>query len=184
MTVSPPCASASQLANQTVHPASCHHQIDSFNRPFDPSNMPEALPSVPSFSEQQVHDLANIIHSVMQQYFAPSNQITSASIPASHDQPPSISPAPQETQKEEDEQLLQLAIAENTTEKQEHQPLYQATVKSILSTIPRRCTARSSRDSAACLSNALLLACQHVMFLNTLLDYIEHSKGLEATGQG
>ena len=104
---------------------------------------------------------------------------------------------------------LQQAIvkedAENTAEKQEQQPLYQATVeditesttesttkhgssmadsKSTLSTIPRLCTARSSGDSAACLSNALLLACQHTMFLNTLPGYIEHSEGIEATGQG
>ena len=39
-----------------------------------PVNLPGALPLVPSFSEQQVHDLVNIVHSVMQQYFAPSNQ--------------------------------------------------------------------------------------------------------------
>ena len=49
--------------------------------------LPEALSSVLSFSEQQVHDLINIVHSVMQQYFAPqnqppSNQTISASIPS------------------------------------------------------------------------------------------------------
>ena len=119
---------------------------------------------------------------------------------------PPTPPAPQETRKEEDEQLLQQAIVkedvENTAEKQEQQPLYQATFtesttgsttkhgssmpdsKSTLSTIPRLCTARSSGDSAACLSNALLLACQHTMFLTTLPGYIEHSEGIEATGQG
>ena len=121
----------------------------------------------------------------MQQYFASQHP---------QNQPSSTPPAPQETQKEEDEQL----------QKQEQQPLYQATVKDItesttesitkhgssmpnskstLSKIPRLCTARSSGDSAACLSNTLLLACQHIMFLNTLLDYIEHSKDLEVTGQ-
>ena len=49
-----------------------------------------------------------------------------------------------------------------------------------LSTISRLYIARYSRDSAACLSN---LACQQIMFLNTLLgytllDYIEYSKDL------
>ena len=42
--------------------------------------------------------------------------------------PPSTSPAPQKAQKEEDEQLLQQTAVENTTEKQEQQRLYQATV--------------------------------------------------------
>ena len=51
--------------------------------------MSGALPLVPSFSEQQVHDLVNIVHLVMQQYFAPQN-------------PPSTPSAPQEAQKEED----------------------------------------------------------------------------------
>ena len=145
-------------------------------------NLPGPTPSVPGFSEQQVHDLINIVHSVVQQYFAPSNQPSSTP-------PLSTPPAPQEAQKEEDEQL----------QKQEQQPSYQATVESItesptkhgssmpnikstLSAIPRLCIARSSGDSAACLSN---LACQHI---NTLLDYtlpgyIEHSEGLKATGQ-
>ena len=39
-----------------------------------PGNLSAALPSVPGFSEQQVHDLINIVHSIMQQYFASSNQ--------------------------------------------------------------------------------------------------------------
>ena len=98
--------------------------------------------------------------------------------------------------------------AEITAEKQA--PLYQATVeditesttkhgnsmavsKSTLSTFPRLCTTRSSRDSAACLSNALLsayqhtlnLAYQHTMFpALTTFGYIEYSEGMEATGQG
>ena len=162
--------------------------------------MSGALPSVPSFSEHQVHDLANIVRSVVQQYFAPSNQPLST--PPPQTPPASTSPAPQEAQKEEDEQL----------QKQEQQPLQQATVenttesitesitkhgssipdrKSTLSAIPRLCTVRSSEDSATRPSNALRLACQHI---NTLLGYtllgsnlpgyIEHLKGLEATGQG
>ena len=145
-------------------------------------NLPEALSSVPSFSKQQVHNLANIVRSVVQQYFTSSNQ--SSSTPPPQTSPPSISPsstpsAPQEAQKEKDEQL----------QKQEQQPLYQATVesttesttkhpdrKSTISAIPRLCTVRSSGDSAACLSNALLLA--------YLPDYIKHPKDIEATGQG
>ena len=129
--------------------------------------MPEALPSIPSFSEQQVHNLFNIVHSVVQQYFAPSNQTTPASNP-----PASTPSAPQETQKEEDEQLLQQVTVENITESTTKHP----DSKSTLSIISRLCTARSAGDSAACLSNALLLAC--------LLGYIEHSKDIKAIGQG
>ena len=140
-------------------------------------NLSAALPSVPGFSEQQVHGLINIVHSVIQQYFASSNQPSSTPPPSlSPPSTPSSStpPAPQETQKEEDEQLLQQATVESTTE---------STTKSIISAIPRLCTVRSSGDSAACLSN---LACQHINTLldYTLLGYIGHSKGLEATGQG
>ena len=58
-----------------------------------PVNLPEALPIVPSFSEQQVHDLVNIVHSVIQQYFASSNQTISAPIP-SVEISPSSHPAP------------------------------------------------------------------------------------------
>ena len=139
--------------------------------------MSEALPSVPSFSEHQVHDLTNIVRSVVQQYFAPSNQPLStspSSTPPPSNLPSSTPPAPQKAQKEEDEQLLQQATAKSTTE---------SISKSTLSTIPRLCTIRSSGDSAACLSN---LACQHINTLldYTLLDYIGHSKGIEATGQG
>ena len=117
-------------------------------------------------------------------------------------------PAPQEARKEEDKQPLQQAIveenAEITAEKQA--PLYQATVeditesitesttkdgnsmavsKSTLSTFPRLCTTPTSRDLAACLSNALLFAFQHTGFLNTTIPgYIEYSEDMEATGQG
>ena len=45
-------------------------------------NLSAALPSVLDFSEQQVYGLINIVHSVMQQYFAPPNQTTSALIPS------------------------------------------------------------------------------------------------------
>ena len=133
--------------------------------------MPGALPSVPSFSEQQVHDLVNIIHSVIQQYLASQYSAPLASAPSA---PAPSAPAPfaptpstplasQAAQKEEDKQPLYQVTVESTTEN---------TTK--LSTIPRLCTARSSRDSAACLS---ILACQHP-------DYIGHSKGIEKTGQG
>ena len=150
--------------------------------------MPEALPSVPSFSKQQVHNLANIIHSVMQQYFAPQYQPSST--------PPSSTPSlstpstQQIAQKEEDEQLLQQITVEDITKSiTENTTKHGSSIsdsKSTLSTIPRLCTARSSGDSAACLD---IFACQHIMFLNTLLGYtslgyIEHSKGIEATGQG
>ena len=118
--------------------------------------MLEALPSVPSFSEQQVHNLANIIHSVMQQYFAPQNP------------PPPTPPAPQNAQKEEDEQLLQQATVDDITESTTKHDSSMPDSKSTLSTIPHLYTARSSGDSAACLSN---LACQHIIFLNTLLGY-------------
>ena len=113
----------------------------------------------------------------------------------------SIPPAPQEAQKEEtnDEEN-----AEITAEKQAPRPLYQATVeddiesttkqgnsmpdnKSTLSSIPRLCTTPSSGDSAARLSTAPLLACQHAIFLawhGLLPGCIEYSKGIEATGQG
>ena len=146
--------------------------------------MPEALPSIPSFSEQQVHDLFNIVHSVVQQYFASSNQTTPASNP-----PLSTPSTPQEAQKEEDEQLLQQATVEDITESTTKHGSSISDSQSTLSTIPRLHSARSSGDSAACLSKALLLVCQHIMFLNTLLGntllgYIEHSKGIEATGQG
>ena len=107
---------------------------------------------------------------------------------------PRAPPAPQEAQKEE--------------EKEKEQPLYQATVeditesttesatkhsssmpdsKSTLSTIPHPCTIPTSGDSAACLSNARFCAYQHALLLsllNTPLGYIEHSEGMEATGQG
>ena len=135
-----------------------------------------ALPSVPSFSEQQVHDLFNIVHSVMHQYFAPSNQTPPPSTP-----PPSTPPAPQEAQKEEDIQLLQQATVngttESTTESITKHDSSMPDIKSTLSTIPRLCTAHS----AACLSNTLLLAC---LLGYTLLGYIEHLEGLEASGQG
>ena len=134
--------------------------------------MSGALPSVPSFSEQQVHDLINIIHLVMQQYFAP------------HDQPPSTPSAPQEAQKEEDEQLLQQAFvkkdAENTVESITESTMKHDS-KSNFSTIPRLCIARSSGDSAACPSNTLLLA---RLLGYTQFGYIRHSEGIEKTGQG
>ena len=137
--------------------------------------MPGALSSVPGFSEQQVHDLINIVHSVIQQYLAPRNQPSS-----NHDQAPSTPPAPQEAQKEENIQLLQQAtmddITESTTESTTKQDSSMPNSKSTLSTIPRLCIVRSSGDSAACLSHTLLLAC--------LLGYIEHSEGIETTGQG
>ena len=115
----------------------------------------------------------------------------------------STPPAPQEAHKDE---ANDKENAEITAEKQA--PLYQATVeditestmesttkddnsmavsKSTLSTFPRLCTTRSSGDSAACLSNARLLACQYTMFLawhGLLPGYIEYSEGMEATGQG
>ena len=143
-------------------------------------NLSGALPLVLGFSEQQVHGLINIVHSVMRQYLTPSTP------------PPSTPSAPQEAQKEENEQ----------PQKQEQQPLYQATVesttesitkhssmpdsKSTISTIPRLCTVRSSGDSAACFSNAILLAYLPGYTLPgyTLPGYIEHLKGLKATGQG
>ena len=152
-------------------------------------NLPEALPSVPGFSKQQVHDLINIVHSVMQQYFASSNQLTPASTPPPSTPPASSAPfAPQETQKEENQQPLYQATVKDITES-----TTESTTKSTISAIPRLCTVQSSGDSAACLSN---LACQHINTLldytlldytlldYTLLDYIGHSKGLEATGQG
>ena len=140
-------------------------------------NALEALPSVPGFSEQQVHNLINIVHSVMQQYFAPPNQLTPASTP-----PPSTPPAPQKTQKEKDEQLLQQATVKSTTKSTTKHGSSMPDSKSTLSAIPRLCTVRSSGDSAACLSN---LACQHINTLlgYTLFDYIKHSKGLKATEQ-
>ena len=134
-------------------------------------NPPGALPSAPSY------DLINIIHSVVHQYFASSTP------------PLSTPPAPQESQKEENEQLLQQATVEDITESITKHGSSMPDSQSTLSTIPRLHTARSSGDSAACLSKALLLVCQHIMFLNTLLGntllgYIEHSKGIEAIGQG
>ena len=143
--------------------------------------MSKALPSVPSFSKQQVHDLINIIHSVMQQYFASSNQpssnqITSASIPAPHDQPPSTPPAPQEAQKEQDIQLLQQITVKNTTESTTKPDSSVPDSKSTLSTIPPLCTAHS----ATCPSNTLLLAC---LLGHTLLDYIKYSAEIEKTEQ-
>ena len=136
-------------------------------------NLSAALPSIPGFSEQQVHNLINIVHSIIQQYFASSNQISPISTP-----PSSAPPASQEAQKEEDEQLLQQITVENTTES-----ITKSISKSTISTIPRLYIVRSSGDSAACLSN---LACQHINTLldYTLLDYIEHSKGIEVIGQG
>ena len=150
--------------------------------------MSEALPLVPSFSEQQVHNLANIVRSVVHQYFAPLNQSPPNQPSSNQLIPASTPPTPQKAQKEEDEQLQkqeQQATVESTTESTtKHGSMPDS--KSIISTIPHLCTARFSGDSAACLSN---LACQHIMFLNTLLGYtllgyIEHSEGLEATGQG
>ena len=88
--------------------------------------------------------------------------------------PPSTPPAPQKAQKEEAEQLLQQATVENITESITKHP----DSKSTLSTISRLCTAQSSGDSATCLNN---LACLPGY---TLPGYIEHSEGLEATGQG
>ena len=139
-------------------------------------NMPAALPSVPGFSEQQVHELINIIHSVMQQYFAPSNQppqYQPPSAPAPSNPP--TPPAPQETQKEKDIQLLQQATVESTTESTTKHCSSVPDSKSTISTIPRLCTARSFGDLAA-YDNALLLA--------YLFGYIRHSEGLKATGQG
>ena len=124
--------------------------------------MPEALPLslVPSFSKQQVHDLVNIIHSVMQQYFAPPNQSSSNSITLAST-PPLLTPsAPQETQKEEDEQLLYQATVKDIVESITKHGSSMSDSQSILSTISRLCIARSSGDSAACLSKALSLACQ------------------------
>ena len=154
-------------------------------------NLPAALPLVPGFSEQQVHDLANIVRSVVQQYFAPSNQTTPPSTTPPSTSPPSTPPAPQEAQKEENEQLLQQATVDDITESTTESITKHGSMpncKSTLSTISRLCTVRSSGDSAAYLSN---LACQHInTLLNytlldyTLLDYIGHSKGLKATGQG
>ena len=152
-------------------------------------NLSKALSSVLSFSKQRVHshDLINIIRSVMQQYFASSNQPSST--------PPSLtSPAPQEAQKQKDKQLLQQITVKNTTEKQEQQPLYQAksitkhgssmpNSKSTLFIIPRLCTVRSSED------NALSFACQHItlfadetLLLNTQLGYVKDSKGIAKLG--
>ena len=129
-------------------------------------------------------------------------------------QPPQIQPppnqptqpAPQEAQKEEDQQPLQ--------------PLYQATVeddtentaesitgstipdsKSTLSSMPCLCATRSPGDSAACFSNARLFARRAsclASFLTSLfgnyltsffgfaspLGYIRCMEGMEATGQG
>ena len=97
--------------------------------------------------------------------------------------------------------------AEITAEKQEQEPLYQATVeddtettaksttkhgnsmlatKSTLSTISRLCTTSFSGDSAACLSSAFLIATQHAMslILTSQIGYIRCMEGMEATGQG
>ncbi|KAM0795455.1 hypothetical protein BDR22DRAFT_591499 [Usnea florida] len=113
-------------------------------------------------------------------------------------------PAPQETKKE---QAKEEENAEITAEKQEQGPrqqsLYQASVendtesvtkhgngmpdsKITLSTFLRLCTTRSSRDPATCLSKVLLCAYQHalILMLNTLPGHIEHTEGMEATGQG
>ena len=121
----------------------------------------------------------------------------------------STPPAPHEAPKEEANSEENTEI---TAEKQEQEPLYQATVeddmecttkhgnsmlttKSTLSTIPRLCTIPASRDPAACLSNAFFThqhalnpAYQHALILglmlNTRFGYIEHSESMEATGQG
>ena len=128
-----------------------------------------SLPSVPSFSEQQVHDLVNIIHSVMQQYLAPQYQPPLASAP-------STPPASQETQKEEDIQLLQQATVESTTESTTKQDSSMPYSNSTLSIISCLCIIRFSEDSAVCVSNEILLA--------YLANYIKYSKGIEKTGQG
>ena len=88
--------------------------------------------------------------------------------------------ASQNAHKEKNKQLLQQIVVENTTEKQEQQSLYQATVggptkndssisnsNSTLSIISRLCIAHL----AIYLSNTLLLA--------YLLDYIKYSKDIE-----
>ena len=108
-----------------------------------------------------------------------------------HSTPPTL-PAPQEAQKEEDEQPLYQAtmedIAESTTEKETEQQdgSTKPDNKSTVSTIPRLRTAPASRDPAACLSIALF-AYRYTAFLawhGLLPGYIEHSEGMEATGQG
>ena len=113
----------------------------------------------------------------MQQYFAPQNQPSST--PPSSTPSSSTSPAPQGTQKEENEQLLQQTIVkenimQSTTKSITKHDSSIVDSKSTLSTIPRLCIARSSGDSAI-YGNALLLA--------YLLNYIKHSKDLEATEQ-
>ena len=79
-------------------------------------------------------------------------------------------------------------IAESTTEKETEQHdmvTSKPDSDSTLSTIPRLCTKPFSGDPAACLSNALNLACQHFLAWHSfLLSYIEYSKGMEATEQG
>ena len=137
-------------------------------------------------------------------------------------------PAPQKAQRQKDKQPLQQQSTQHSTppapqeaqkevEQVKMQPLYQATVeddtesttkhgssmpdsKSILSSMPCLCAARSSGDSAACLSNALLASFLTSFFGDFLTSffalasflawhgllpgYIECMEGMEATGQG
>ena len=56
-----------------------------------------------------------------------------------------------------------------------------------VSTIPRLCTTPTSKDSAACLTNALLSAHQHAILLawhGFLHGYMDYTEGMEATRQG
>ena len=99
-------------------------------------------------------------------------------------------------EKEQEPQSLHQAtvedIAESTAEKQigQHDIVTsKPDNNSTLSTIPRPDDTPFSGDPAACLSNALLFACQHTAFLACLRHgflpgYIEWIEGMEATGQG
>ena len=117
----------------------------------------------------------------------------------------STPPAPQEAKKEEANveetrpQLLYQATvedaeddAEKDAEKETHHQYGSSKLssnkpgsKTTVSTIPRPpCTTRASKDSAACLTIALLLAYRHTTFLASQFSYIECKEDMEATGQG
>ncbi|KAM0800619.1 hypothetical protein BDR22DRAFT_241508 [Usnea florida] len=173
-------------------------RIDPFDRPVDTlytmaedqANSPQ--PTQHSADNTEIMALLTRMAEKMDTPIAQMDAIVSPILATQQSTPP----APQEARKEEEEtrpQLLYQATveddAESTEEKQtEHQygssklssnkPDSQIT----LSTILRLCT--TSEDSAASLSNALLLGCQHTTFLASHFSYIRCMEGMEASGQG
>ena len=150
----------------------------------------EARKQADGLFRQQLADItANIqvILQATQQSFQLATQSNQQSTP----------PTPQAAKKEEEEtrpkplyQATVVHVPESTAGKEtEHQhgsskPGSDKPERRItLSRIPRLCNTPSF--GAACLSNALSFAIQHsVILVDTLPGHIQHSEGMEATGQG